>query len=127
MVIPFYAASVVETVQSDIASEKPGIFDVFQEGISRFLSWSAPQTGELKMHLKRYTVYFIILIPFPGRLLPIWIILCPAVLCGTVHYITSVLVSGLTRWGLVTAKKRRQRKQVSYQTQEFSQHFLEGC
>jgi len=52
VVIPFYAASVVETVQSDIASEKPGIFDVFQEGISRFLSWSAPQTGELKMHLK---------------------------------------------------------------------------
>ena len=46
VVIPFYAASVVETVQSDIASEKPGIFDVFQEGISRFLSWSAPQTGE---------------------------------------------------------------------------------
>lgn len=90
VVIPFYAASVVETVQSDIASEKPGIFDVFQEGICRFLSWSAPQTG---------------------RLLPIWIILCPAVLCGTVHYITSVLVSGLTRWGLVTAKKRRQRKQ----------------
>jgi solute carrier family 25 protein 46 len=45
VVIPFYAASVVETVQSDIASEKPGIFDVFQEGIYRFLSWSAPQTG----------------------------------------------------------------------------------
>lgn len=44
--IPFYAASVVETVQSDIASEKPGIFDVFQEGIYRFLSWSAPQTGK---------------------------------------------------------------------------------
>lgn len=45
VVIPFYAASVVETVQSDIASEKPGFFDVFQEGIYRFLSWSAPQTG----------------------------------------------------------------------------------
>lgn len=48
VVIPFYAASVVETVQSDIASEKPGIFDVFQEGIYRFLSWSAPQTGKKK-------------------------------------------------------------------------------
>ncbi|XP_046631541.1 solute carrier family 25 member 46-like isoform X1 [Daphnia pulicaria] len=90
VVIPFYAASVVETVQSDIASEKPGIFDVFQEGIYRFLSWSAPQTG---------------------RLLPIWIILCPAVLCGTVHYIVSVLSAGLTRWGMTSAKKSKQRKQ----------------
>lgn len=47
IVIPFYAASVVEAVQSDIASEKPGIFDVFQEGFCRLLSWSAPQTGKL--------------------------------------------------------------------------------
>lgn len=35
----------METVQSDIASEKPGIFDVFQEGLYRLLSWSPPQTG----------------------------------------------------------------------------------
>jgi len=90
VVIPFYAASVVETVQSDIASEKPGIFDVFQEGLYRLLSWSPPQTG---------------------RLLPIWIILCPAVLCGTFHYISSVLATGLARWGIVSSKKQMQRKQ----------------
>jgi solute carrier family 25, member 46 len=29
VVTPFYAASLVETVQSDIASEKPGMLDVF--------------------------------------------------------------------------------------------------
>lgn len=52
--IPFYAASVVETVQSDIASEKPGIFDVFQEGIYRFLSWSAPQTGKESQKLTKF-------------------------------------------------------------------------
>jgi len=89
VVIPFYAASVVETVQSDIASEKPGIFDVFQEGLYRLLSWSPPQTG---------------------RLLPIWIILCPAVLCGTFHYVSSVLSTGLARWGIVSTKKKMQRK-----------------
>jgi len=112
VVIPFYAASVVETVQSDIASEKPGIFDVFQEGICRFLSWSAPQTG---------------------RLLPIWIILCPAVLCGTFHYVTSVLATGLTRWGVVSSKKKKQRKQgaiskemnsVEANDLEMSSHFV---
>jgi len=35
----------VETVQSDIASEKPGIFDVFREGVCRLVSWSAPRNG----------------------------------------------------------------------------------
>lgn len=59
MVIPFYAASVVETVQSDIASEKPGIFDVFQEGICRFLSWSAPQTGKCIIHeIQRWIIMY---------------------------------------------------------------------
>jgi hypothetical protein len=35
----------VETVQSDIASEKPGFFDVFREGMCRLVSWSSPQKG----------------------------------------------------------------------------------
>ena len=117
--IPFYAASVVETVQSDIASEKPGIFDVFQEGIYRFLSWSAPQTGIIICFQKYITFSIVtnfIFEDFLGRLLPIWIILCPAVLCGTVHYILSVLSAGLTRWGMTSAKKRNQRKQVCLQS-----------
>ena len=32
---PFYSASLVETVQSDIACEKPGVFDIFREGLFR--------------------------------------------------------------------------------------------
>jgi hypothetical protein len=36
IVLPFYSASLVETVQSDIASEKPGILDVFREGSARW-------------------------------------------------------------------------------------------
>ena len=104
-------------MQSDIASEKPGIFDVFQEGLYRLLSWSPPQTGnivlisKLVFHTESFFI-FPFIFNFPGRLLPIWIILCPAVLCGTFHYISSVLATGLARWGIVSSKKQMQRKQV---------------
>ena len=43
MVTPFFSASLVETVQSDIASEKPGVLDVFKEGVVRLVSWSDPR------------------------------------------------------------------------------------
>lgn len=66
IILPFYSASLVETVQSDIASEKPGIFDVFREGALRILSWSAPQKG---------------------RMLPIWALLGPCVSLGLSKYI----------------------------------------
>lgn len=46
IITPFYSASLVETVQSDIASEKPGIFDVFKEGVVRLVSWGSPQKGK---------------------------------------------------------------------------------
>lgn len=45
VVTPFIAASLVETVQSSVASEGPGIFDVFREGLTRLLSFTQPQTG----------------------------------------------------------------------------------
>lgn len=65
VVMPFYSASLVETVQSDIASEKPGVFDVFREGAGRLLSWSAPQKG---------------------RMLPVWALLGPSVSLGISKY-----------------------------------------
>lgn len=65
VVVPFYSASLVETVQSDIASEKPGVFDVFKEGAARLASWSAPQRG---------------------RMLPIWILVGPHVGLGLSKY-----------------------------------------
>ena len=43
IITPFYSASLVETVQSDIASEKPGVLDVFRDGIVRLVSWSDPR------------------------------------------------------------------------------------
>ena len=67
-VLPFYSASLVETVQSDIASEKPGVFDVFREGGMRLFSWSAPQKG---------------------RMLPVWALLVPSVSFGLTKYLFS--------------------------------------
>lgn len=66
VVLPFYSASLVETVQSDIASEKPGIFDVFREGANRLISWSVPQKG---------------------RMLPIWALLGPSISLSISKYI----------------------------------------
>ncbi|KAG4077046.1 hypothetical protein HA402_016033 [Bradysia odoriphaga] len=75
IVLPFYSASLVETVQSDIASEKPGIFDVFREGFCRLLAWSAPQKG---------------------RMLPIWALVAPSLTLGLSKYIFGLTIKGAT-------------------------------
>lgn len=64
--MPFYSASLVETVQSGIASEKPGLFDVFKEGACRLLAWGVPQKG---------------------RMLPVWALVVPTVGYGLCKYI----------------------------------------
>lgn len=64
--LPFYTASLVETVQSDIASEKPGIFDVFREGANRLIAWHVPQKG---------------------RMIPIWALMGPSIGLGISKYI----------------------------------------
>lgn len=74
-VVPFYTASLVETVQSDIASEKPGVFDVFREGVTRIAAWSAPQRG---------------------RMLPIWILVGPHVGLGLSKYIFGLIIKNMT-------------------------------
>ncbi|XP_031638607.1 solute carrier family 25 member 46-like isoform X2 [Contarinia nasturtii] len=75
VVVPFYAASLVETVQSDIASEKPGIFDVFREGCIRLLSFQNPQKG---------------------RMLPIWALIGPSVAMGISKYIFGLAVKSIS-------------------------------
>ncbi len=75
VVLPFYASSLVETVQSDIASEKPGVFDVFREGSARWLSWS---------------------VPAKGRMLPVWALLPSGVCIGLSKYLFSVIVKGIS-------------------------------
>lgn len=45
IITPFYSASLLETVQSEIASERPEFLDVFKEGLGRLLSFGYPQKG----------------------------------------------------------------------------------
>lgn len=73
LVLPFSAASLVETVQSDIASDKPGLLDVFREGFYRINPWN--------QH---------------SRTLPIWTIVGPAVAVGLSKYTFGLIVSGIT-------------------------------
>lgn len=75
IVTPFYSASFVETVQSEIASEKPGVLDVFREGFIRLLSWNdGPK----------------------GRLIPIWALVLPTVTLGLAKYLFSLMIKSAT-------------------------------
>lgn len=71
MVTPFYSVSFMETVQSDVASEKPGIFDIFREGTIRLLHWGAPSKA---------------------RMVPIWALILPTVALGLGKYLFSLAV-----------------------------------
>ncbi|KAH8373264.1 hypothetical protein KR009_010237, partial [Drosophila setifemur] len=75
LVVPFHAASLVETVQSDIASEKPGLFDVFREGSLRLFYWSSPQKG---------------------RMLPAWAMIGPSVSLGITKYLFNLVIRGVS-------------------------------
>eukprot|EP00088_Acartia_fossae_P052475 TRINITY_DN5929_c0_g1_i1.p1 TRINITY_DN5929_c0_g1~~TRINITY_DN5929_c0_g1_i1.p1 ORF type:complete len:509 (+),score=82.76 TRINITY_DN5929_c0_g1_i1:82-1608(+) len=74
LITPFYSVSLVESVQSDIASEKPGVLDVFKEGVMRLLHWSDPRCG---------------------RMLPVWVLIPPQVFYGVAHYIIKFITERL--------------------------------
>ncbi|CAH0399411.1 unnamed protein product [Chilo suppressalis] len=75
IITPFYSASLVETVQSDIASDKPALLDVFREGFLRILEWGTPSRG---------------------RMLPIWAIVIPTVGLGVSKYLAHVILRSVT-------------------------------
>ena len=56
--------------QSEIASERPGVFDCLREGVSRLIGWATPQST---------------------RLLPVWKLVPPLLLHGLLHYVISSL------------------------------------
>lgn len=87
IVTPFYSASLVETVQSDIASEKPGILDVFREGAIRLVHWGLPKQG---------------------RLLPIWALIIPTVALGLARHLFSITVRG----GMTKILQVRERHEI---------------
>ncbi|XP_053557513.1 mitochondrial outer membrane protein SLC25A46 [Bombina bombina] len=68
---PFYSASLIETVQSEIVRDNPGVLDCIKEGIGRVMRLGVP-------HSK--------------RLLPLLVIMFPTVLHGVLHYIISTIV-----------------------------------
>lgn len=88
IVTPFFSASLVETVQSEIASERPGILDVFKEGLQRLACWSGPASG---------------------RMLPVWILIPPTVVYGVAKYVVATVAKGLTRLVLKETRQRRQK------------------
>ncbi|XP_066583696.1 mitochondrial outer membrane protein SLC25A46-like isoform X2 [Prorops nasuta] len=82
IVTPFYSASLAETVQSEIASESPGILDVFRDGAIRIVEVSNK-----------------------GRLIPIYALLPPTIAYGVAKYIFGLIVKQLT-WRIMVNRHR---------------------
>ncbi|TRY69383.1 hypothetical protein TCAL_07204 [Tigriopus californicus] len=86
---PFYSASLVESVQSEIASERPGVLDVFKEGLARLFNYAAPHSS---------------------RMLPVWILIPSTVVHGLCHYVLFMIGRGLT---LAACQRHHKRVQMS--------------
>ncbi|XP_007945785.1 solute carrier family 25 member 46 [Orycteropus afer afer] len=69
--MPFYSASLIETVQSEIIRDNTGILECIKEGIGRVIGMGVP-------HSK--------------RLLPLLSLIFPTVLHGVLHYIISSVI-----------------------------------
>ncbi|KAJ8718584.1 hypothetical protein PYW08_002821 [Mythimna loreyi] len=93
IITPFYSASLVETVQSDIASDKPALLDVFREGFMRILEWGTPSRG---------------------RMLPIWAIVFPTVSLGITKYLAHITLKKITEKVLRFQQRHRHELSDSY-------------
>lgn len=67
-------------LQSEIASEQPGVFDCLKEGFSRIMSLSTPPAT---------------------RLLPVWKLFFPTVIHGVSHYV----IASLARYTVILSMK----------------------
>ncbi|CDI97029.1 Mitochondrial substrate solute carrier [Echinococcus multilocularis] len=93
IVTPFYAASIVEFVQSDIASEPTTLVSCLQEGLRRLLPNISPTVsrmgsvgGKLKAGLRAIPIR-------TSRLLPVWQLMLPVVALGVGQHIIHSFVS----------------------------------
>ncbi|CAH4022684.1 solute carrier family 25 member 46 [Pieris brassicae] len=93
VITPFYSASLVETVQSDIASDKPALLDVFREGFMRILEWGTPSRG---------------------RMLPIWAIVLPTVAFGISKYFAHLTLKSITVRVLQFQQRHRHELSPTY-------------
>ncbi|CAK9809424.1 Mitochondrial outer membrane protein SLC25A46 [Anthophora quadrimaculata] len=88
---PFYSASLVETVQSEITSESPGIFVFFRDGAIRLVEVS-----------------------YKGRLIPIYSLVVPTVVYGVSKYLFTLAVRGITSRIMHIRQKRSQELRGAY-------------
>ncbi|CAG9760398.1 unnamed protein product [Ceutorhynchus assimilis] len=100
IVTPFYSASFVETVQSEIASERPGILDVFREGFIKLLNWRASSKS---------------------RLLPIWALVLPTMTLGLTKYLFSMMIKGVAV-RLLSIRQRNKWEQTGTIPKDFNNH-----
>uniref|UniRef100_T1JFS1 Solute carrier family 25 member 46 n=1 Tax=Strigamia maritima TaxID=126957 RepID=T1JFS1_STRMM len=104
VVTPFFSSSLVETVQSDIASETPGIFDCIKEGIKRLVSTRMSATC---------------------RVVPVWLLLAPTVILGVAQYVVSSSVQFIA---LRTLRLKEVERHNSEQTRYgYSLSTAENC
>lgn len=89
IITPFYSASLVETVQSEVASETAGFFDVFREGFWRLLSW-----------------------PSTGRLVPLHVLIIPTVAHGILSYLIYTGIKSVSLSTIKRVRESKERKQV---------------
>lgn len=90
IVTPFYSASLVETVQSEVASERPGVLDVFRDGAIRLLD-----------------------VGNKGRLIPIYALLPPTIACGVIKYLFTISIKSISSHIMRTKHKYSQESQVT--------------
>lgn len=81
----------METVQSEIASESPGILDVFRDGALRLVEISNK-----------------------GRLIPIYALLPSTIAYGVTKYLFTLIVRGITSRIMHIRHKHRQEYMVKY-------------
>ena len=94
-ITPFFCASLVETVQSTIVVESPGVFDCLREGLFR-LSYLSSFRGT--------------------RLFPVWCLWSSTVVYGVSHYV----IAGVSRYTLqwITNNVRKILNDSPSQTEE---------
>ncbi|XP_028399053.1 solute carrier family 25 member 46-like [Dendronephthya gigantea] len=68
LTLPFYSASITETVETEQIKKQRSPFAFIKEGIFRLIGWQSSTQGH-------------------GRLLPLWALVAPTMLHGLVHYV----------------------------------------
>ncbi|XP_020299451.1 solute carrier family 25 member 46-like [Pseudomyrmex gracilis] len=102
IVTPFYSASLVETVQSEIASECPGILDVFRDGAIRLLD-----------------------VCNKGRLIPIYALAPPSIVYGVTKYLFTLIVRGVASRIMHIRHKHLQEARGAYSKDLLSENVVQ--